>query len=299
MPLWRSLGARKDATRGTAAIEVRKSLEGLFSGPGVVVDSATPVVTGTAGWAYMVNAAHFVTKRGVADGVHLFGNDGPVSVGATGVGSTVPAAPGGGLSRVDIIWVRHRSANENGDTTSEPDFGVTSGTAGSPGVAPAIPTGALELARNVMTSGATSTASAGNTIAQTAAAARLRGQQQPYRAVRAAEAVLNIDGWRDASEPFSYTFVAGGWYQVTAIGTVSIGGGAAALRHWLLVDAFEVSPEYQQTMLAGELNTITAHFLFKAPSTSPSTVRHQLHVSAPATGIVVRPGHTVFVTRVA
>lgn len=181
MALWRSKGARKDATRGTAPIEVRKSDALLFSGVGVLPGSASPLVTGTSGWTYAVGKAGFVTSRGESDGVHLFGNDGLVNVGTTGAGSTVPVAPGAGLSRIDIIWVRHPAAGENADTTSEPVFGVASGTAASSPVAPTIPTGALEIGRNTMTSAATSTASTGNSITQSAPYATLRGLPGPWR----------------------------------------------------------------------------------------------------------------------
>jgi len=135
----------------------------------VVSGGASPLAVGTAGFAYSVGAAGFVTSRGASDGVHEFTNDGALSI-------ACPTAPGSGLSRIDIVYVIHPAAGENGDTSSQPILGVSSGTAASSNPAvPTIPTGALELARNTMTSAATTTASAGNTIAQTAAVARLRG----------------------------------------------------------------------------------------------------------------------------
>src|SRR5665647_2819258 len=148
MALFRSMGARKDAVRGTTALEVRKGLAHLFTGAGVLPGATSPLVTGTAGWAYSVGKAGFVSTRGASDGVHLFGNDGTVTIGTTGVGSTVPAAPGAGLARIDIIWVSQPSASENSDTVSDATFGVASGTPTSDPLAPLIPTGALELARN-------------------------------------------------------------------------------------------------------------------------------------------------------
>ena len=168
MALWRSKGARKDAVRGTQPIEVRKSDALLFTRAGVVAGSASPLVTGTSGWTYNVGKAGFVTIRSESDGAHVFGNDGVAATPAVAV------APGSGLSRIDVIWVRHPAVGENSDTTSEPVFGVTSGVASSTPVAPSLPAGALELARNTMTSAATSTSSAGNSIAQTAASATLR-----------------------------------------------------------------------------------------------------------------------------
>ena len=187
MPLFRSWGARPDATRGTSALEVRKGLAGLFAQSsaggvgaraGVIPGDRGLVVEGTTSWAYVVWQHHVVTSRGVSDGAHLFGNDGLVQVGTGGVGTTVAAAPGTG-SRIDIVWERHRAADENGDTVSEPDCGVTSGTAGTPGLAPSIPTGALELGRAVVSAGNANTAAA--SITQTFPRTALRGTPIPVR----------------------------------------------------------------------------------------------------------------------
>ena len=185
MSLFRGLGFRKDATRGTTPIEVRKSLAGLFSATGVMPGGPSPLLTGNADWTYTVaGPAWFVATRGPSDGVALYGNDGATVIGTTGVGSTVPIAPGAGLQRIDIAWTRHQSAGENGDpattvaNASEPLFGVESGVAAASNpVAPTIPAGAIELGRNTMTSAATSTASAGNTITQSAPVAALRGTE--------------------------------------------------------------------------------------------------------------------------
>lgn len=158
------MGARKDSTRGTTALEVRQTTDRMWLRPGLMPRSQPTLVTGEAAWTYRVDVAGFVTQNGPADGYHTFGNDGAVSVGASGVGSTVPAAPGGGLSRYDVIWVKQPSSSELGATDSVPVFGVTSGTAASSPSVPAIPTGALALAQNLMTSTATTTASSGNTL---------------------------------------------------------------------------------------------------------------------------------------
>jgi hypothetical protein len=160
MALWRSMGARKDATRGTTALEVRKMLERIWVRPGMTPRSSTTLITGTAGWTYLVDIAGFVTQNGVGDGFHVFGNDGAIEV-------ATDAAPGAGLSRIDIIWVRHQST-ETGDTVADPIFGVAKSVAASSPTAPSIPTGALELGRNTMTSAATTTASSGNSISITA-----------------------------------------------------------------------------------------------------------------------------------
>lgn len=214
MALFWSPGAAYNtvADEGVNPIDVRKSLAGLVSGAGVLPGSSSPLVQGTASFEYQVNAGQWVTSRGASDGVHLWGNDGPVTV-ATGV------APGSGLSRIDIIYALHPSYNENGDTTSEPLIGVAQGTAASSPVAPSIPTGALELARNTMTSSATSTESGGNTITQSAARARLAGQPSVTAAATApAASGATSDGTVafttvtvDGSTPIRIVF---DWYNI-------------------------------------------------------------------------------------
>lgn len=189
MALYRSIGARKDATRGTTAIEVRKDLAGLLSGVGVLPGSADPLVQGTASFSYQVNAGQWVTSRGASDGVHVWGNDGAITV-STG------AAPGSGLSRIDIVYAVHPSNTENGDTDSVPVVGVAQGTAASSPVAPAIPTGALELARNTMTSSATSTNSAGNTLSNTAASTGLVSSDTG----QVSNAITSASGWSITSQ---------------------------------------------------------------------------------------------------
>lgn len=191
MALTRSVAARRDAIRGTAPVEVRKATAAEYLRPGVLPGGVTPLVTGTAGMAYSVGAAGFVTSRGTADGYHLFTNDAPETVGTTGVGSTVPAAPSTGLKRIDIIWVRHPAAGENADGTSQPVFGVTSGTAASAPQPPTIPVGALELARNEMSAGVGSTAASGNVITQRA----------PFTAVRGATVLVRNQAEMEALNP--------------------------------------------------------------------------------------------------
>lgn len=182
MTLFRSIGAAlEDDFTGTEPLDVRKDLAGLVSGAGVLPGGPAPLVEGSAGWAYTVHAAHWATSRGASDGVHVWGNDGDITVGTSGVGGTVGVAPGPGLSRIDVIYALHPSNNENADTTSEPTVAVASGTAASTPIAPSIPTGALELGRNTMTSTATTTASAGNTITQSADRAFIGGGIFPHR----------------------------------------------------------------------------------------------------------------------
>lgn len=197
MSLFRSIGARPDATRGTVALETRKMLAGLLAPaggiagrPGVLLGAPAALVTGSAStspWQYNVDKALFGVSRGESDGAHIFGNDGA---------TTVPtiAAPGtSGASRIDIIYVLHPSNTENGDTSSAPSFGCANGnpTTGVP-VPPSIPAGALELARNTMTNTATSTLSTGNTITQTWPYTGLRGAPIPVRSQAERDALTSL-----------------------------------------------------------------------------------------------------------
>jgi len=210
MGLFRGIGSRKDATRGTSPIEVRKVLAGLFASVGGIgarsgiIYNGTPfVMAGDATWAYSVPIFHAFVSRSASDGGTVYGNDGAVLIGATGVGSTIPIAPGAGLQRIDVAWTRHPTAGENGDSAttvalaSEPLFGVASGAAVSSGpVAPSIPAGAFEIGRNLMTSAATSTLSAGNTITQSALYTAVRGAPVPVRNATERNALPLFDGQR-------------------------------------------------------------------------------------------------------
>lgn len=170
MALYYSIGAAlNDDTTGTEPIDWRKTLEGLVTSVGVLPGADSPLVSGVSGeMKYRVGVATWATPEGASGGVHLWGNDGAYDV-------TTDAAPGSGLSRIDIIYAMHTSNGENGATASTPTVDVEIGTPASSPIAPAIPPNAIELARNTMTSAATDTAGTGNTIAQTATQAVLVG----------------------------------------------------------------------------------------------------------------------------
>ena len=183
MTLSRGNGAYDDGTAlapgvGTTPLDVRKANTALWASTGVVSGGPAVLVTGEAAFTYSVaGPVQFVTSRGPSDGHQFFANDGATSVTIKNEAGVVQTgAPGSGLSRIDRIWVRHPTNAENTDQSSAPFFGATSGAASSSSFAvPTIPTGALELARNTMTSAATSTLTVpGNTIAQTATVAELR-----------------------------------------------------------------------------------------------------------------------------
>lgn len=170
MTVYRSMGARPEPApgRGTASVEVRKALASLFQGTGLLPGTQGPVVRGTDSFAYIVGPGAWVTSRGTGDGVHLWGNDGDEEISVADDGTSL-AAPAPGLRRFDVIYALHPSDSENGDTSSEPILAVRKGTEASIPTPPSLPVGALALARNEMTSAASSTSSSsGNTITQLA-----------------------------------------------------------------------------------------------------------------------------------
>lgn len=188
MPTTRGLGAYDDGTpenpgAGTTPRDVRLALAGLFvptlettrvgAFPGVL-PVANSMVVGTDAFAYVVRGFHVVTTRGAGDGAQLWGNDGDVTLTTADDGSSL-TAPGAGLQRIDIVYALHPTNTENGDTTSQPRVAVAKGAPDANPLAPSIPPGAVELARNTMTSAATSTASTGNAIVLTYRRTALRG----------------------------------------------------------------------------------------------------------------------------
>ena len=149
----RGLFVRKSGVYGTTPTSARKDIAGLVASaaafgarPGVL--SGCVVSGTTSGWTYSVSAGHLVTVRSAADGAMPWGNDAATTVATS-------AAPVSG-SRIDLITASHNDV-DNGDADSDPVLGVVQGTAGSPGVAPSLPTGAIELGRCTLAAGAANT----------------------------------------------------------------------------------------------------------------------------------------------
>src|SRR5665648_39416 len=93
MALYRSIGAAlEDDNSGTNPIDVRKDLGGLFIRAGVLPGSSSLLVVGQPAWAYALAVGSWVTQTATGDGYHLWGNDGGVTVGTSGVGGTVPTS---------------------------------------------------------------------------------------------------------------------------------------------------------------------------------------------------------------
>lgn len=273
MGLFRGLGARKDAVRGTSPIEVRKVLAGLFASsggigarPGILPGGTSPLLTGDATFAYNVGLFHVLTSRGASDGAQLYGNDGSVLIGATGVGSTVPIAPGAGLQRIDIAWTRHPTNTENADTASEPLFGVASGVAAASNpVAPTIPTGAVEVGRNTMTSAATSTLSAGNTITQTTQITALRGVLDPA-VVTQSTGTLG-PGFTTAAPIITAPSVTG-----DGVKRFKVTGKSAVTQFTAVGDIFDYRLNYGATVIAAYRVIVTSTSYASTPTLTVSHV---------------------------
>lgn len=288
MALTRGLGAYDDGTpeepgTGTTPKDVRVALAGLFTGPGVLPGGDATLVAGTAGMAYAVRRKHFVTQRSVGDGMQLFANDGEVTVGEGGIGTTVPPAPGAGLQRIDIIWVRHPTNAENGDTSSQPVFGVAVGDALSIPTPPSIPAGALEIGRNTMSAGATSTSSSGNSIAQSAAQTEIVRPVRNLRTAKGPSEYVQVNADRVLAT-VSVAMVAGRTYRLDGHfrGRRSTTGGNCRVRFYSNAPGYTQRDILNDTIPGGTPLTASAFDFLTATTTGTYGV--QMIGSAVATG---------------
>ena len=165
------------AGNGASGVDVRK---------GVLWDGAGNVVTGAAGMTYNVRACRCVVMSSATQGPIIVPNDASVSIATT-------AAPGAN-SRYDVIWVRQHLVAADGGADSDVigELGVTQGTAAAAPTVPAIPTGAVELARVVVTSGTTATNTL--TIQQTHVWTVANGAPIPVRNATERAALTAVDG---------------------------------------------------------------------------------------------------------
>lgn len=165
------------AKDGSSPLAVRRGI--LFDGQGAVV-------SGTGGNAYEVRPCVAVVMPSPTQG--------PVVV-PTSATVTVPTigSPGSN-SRIDVIWVRQRllPADAGSDTTVVAEWGVSDGDPSATPIAPPIPTGALEVARAIVTAGAANTS--GLTISQTHPWTAGAGAPIPVRNDTERNALTGYDG---------------------------------------------------------------------------------------------------------
>lgn len=169
-----------------------------------VLGSADPsIVSALASMNVRVAAAEFVTSKGRADGVAIFGNDGAVNVPI----DTAPASN----SRIDVIYVKHND-DTTGDPNPDPVFGVAKGTAGASPAKPTIPTGALELATLRIYAGTTAANGGTNTLVNTYQMTAARGGIVAFRTK------TGLNAWTTAT-PGQRAFVIDGGAEYMWNGT--------------------------------------------------------------------------------
>lgn len=154
------------------AVDIRRELSGLVPHEGVFPDPTSLATAGLAyagtGWGVNVRAFVAALRRQSAafvltHGTVLLANDAIVTN-----AWTLPAAPVSG-SQIHRLWVEVVDPTQGGALTTPagetvpravPRFGITSGVAATTPVAPALPTGVLELAQVTIASTNTSAAQA-------------------------------------------------------------------------------------------------------------------------------------------
>lgn len=187
------------------AADQRKQLSSIYPREGVFPDPITVAAAGIAyagaGWAISARAFTAALKRGGAPfsqayGTALTSNDGVVAA-----AWTISPAPASG-SRIDRLCVRARDTTQGDSATGAPmdgpggvqraglpEFMVVTGTAGTPGVAPALPAGYEEIAQVTNPAGAVS--AAGTTIIQTYGFANVQGGPVYVRTIAERDALVN------------------------------------------------------------------------------------------------------------
>lgn len=170
---------------------------------GVFYDGVSNLVLGKANMSYDVVPFTAALSRSPGQGAVFLANDGIVNLPTT-------AAPGAN-SRIDVIYLWPREFSIDG-VNSTPVLGVAQGTPASSPVAPAIPSGALELARAVIPAGVTATNS-GVTITQTAPFTAMAGGLVCVRNVAERDAGVWSNGQQvlDLATSVIYTRLNGAW----------------------------------------------------------------------------------------
>lgn len=162
---------------GTTDLEARLADNALFESnngtdarSGLLNPQTPAVVTGTANMSYNLAAVNPVINRAAAEGVYRFS--------ATGVTNLATTAAPAANSRIDVIWVKQNDQTK-ADANNFATAGVAQGGAAASPTAPAIPAGAMEVAR--ATVGANITATTAASITQTFRYTSLRGTPTPVR----------------------------------------------------------------------------------------------------------------------
>lgn len=204
---------------GTTEVEARLADAALFESnngadprSGLLGQGAATVVTGRADMSYDIAACSPVINRAAGEGVYRFS--------ATGVTNIATTAAPAANSRIDIIWLKQNDQSKT-DANNLAVAGVTQGAVAASPVAPAIPAGALELARATVGPNITGTNAAA--ITQTFRYTAFKGQPIPVRntteraeitAPRIGQLVARLD--LDANGRIQERRTAAGWLAETA-----------------------------------------------------------------------------------
>lgn len=208
-----ALDARLDA----AALWAVDGANSLAVRTGVVWAPGNPMkVSGTAStspWTVTVEAGHVVGLKGPSNGPYYAANDAQYTVNL--------ASPPASNSRIDVIYAMQEdtAAFISPDGTTAAVIGAVTGTAAASPTAPAIPTGAVELAQVLIASTATTgTSGAGVTITQTNQWTTTRGNPIPVRNATEQAALTAYEGLQvnrlDLHTVIRYNGT--GWAAVTA-----------------------------------------------------------------------------------
>lgn len=199
-------------TRKADAVTVATSAAGAPR-VGVLTDNPS-IVTSDASTAPMrvaVAAAGLVTQRSAADGVAIWTNDGSIFVTITKPGSN---------SHYVVVYAKHNDSVA-GDPNSLSTIAVVTGAAAASPSVPAVPSGALELARILVPSTATSSQSAGVVITNTYPMTAMRGGVVPVRNATELAAWIAADGnpAYQIDTDVLYGRVAGAWVAISDVDT--------------------------------------------------------------------------------
>lgn len=301
------------------AIDQRQQLgeiypyEGVFPSP--ITTAAAGVAYAGAGWAISARAFVAAIKRSGAPfsqtyGTALVGNNGVVAS-----AWTVGVAPGVG-SRIDRLCIRARDTTQGDSATGAPtdgpggvartgfpEFLVVAGTSGTPGVAPALPSGYFEVAQVTVSAGNASASAA--TISQTYSFATPVGATMIFRTTAALLAYTTaanlFPGQRaialDAvGEEWLWTGAAweGGW--VTYTPTWSGSAGTPVLGNGILVGRYRKRGKTVEFQGSLSLGTTTngagaGDFRFALPfPASASGIRTPILFYMERAGIALYPG---------
>ena len=248
-----------DLSTGQTVLDTRMTNAGLVARAadgtprtGVIFDSDARIVSPTASMAYLVRDIRAVTSRS-GTGVEFVANDGALTV-------PTSAAPTSN-SRIDIIYIRARFI-ANADGSAVPQIAVASGAAAVFPQPPALPAGALELARFTIPSGVTATNQTASGVVG----------QDTCRFTAAAGGVVvvrdlaDLAGWQPGdgarayclSDNGEYVRRAGVWMALDLRGTITPSTGTTITAQRLVrsSDVVELAARFERSAAIGHAQVL-------------------------------------------